>query len=262
MQGRIGNIVFDAPYAGSLEPYGEAAGAIATLYAELLRMRKRSRAEIYREADYPVDEGDEVDPIVVPTDAEGIGIAFESQGEGYEPPRWPDPPFPQQMHVDVLVANLGEAESLVVGLGATKLRDGETSQTYADPVGHPFCLEADPSATASGRIGRIVFDCFSPRVLGAFYADFMGMPVRVEDTPRRVVIARQDGQLPTLAFQHTVSSAPRWPDPAYPEQVHLDLRFNDWEAAWAKALRLGAVMLRDTESHHVLADPAGHPFCL
>jgi hypothetical protein len=35
----------------------------------------------------------------------------------------------------------------------------------------------------------------------------------------------------TLAFQHTVSPAPRWPDPPYPQQLHLDLRADDPDAA-------------------------------
>ncbi len=84
----------------------------------------------------------------------------------------------------------------------------------------------------------------------------------VEDASGCVVIARDDGRLPMLAFQHTVSSAPRWPDPSHPAQLHLDLGFNDPEATSAHALRLGAVVLRESGSHRVLADPAGHPFCL
>ena len=58
-------------------------------------------------------------------------------------PRWPDPAFPQQAHLDVEVerADLEDAERRVLALGATRLPgDGENWRVYADPVGHPFCL--------------------------------------------------------------------------------------------------------------------------
>lgn len=56
-------------------------------------------------------------------------------------PTWPDPTIPQQIHLDVMVENLAEAEPFVLGLGATSLAgDG----VFADPAGHPFCLIAKP----------------------------------------------------------------------------------------------------------------------
>jgi hypothetical protein len=184
---------------------------------------------------------------------------------GYEPPRWPDPAFPQQIHLDVLGADLAAAEQLATDAGATRLRDGGGHRVYADPVGHPFCLYEDAAAmdgrTEPGRIGRIVFDCFSPRSLAAFYAELMDMPVRMEDTVERVVLARAAGVYPMLAFQHAVGPMPQWPDPTRPEQVHLDLGFPD-ESARDLALSLGGICLRAGDSHHVIADPAGHPFCI
>jgi hypothetical protein len=65
-----------------------------------------------------------------------------------------------------------------------------------------------------------------------------------------------------LAFQHAQFEAPRWPDPAYPSQMHLDLYFDDAEAAIATAERLGAIRLPKGGSCPVYADPAAHPFCL
>lgn len=77
-------------------------------------------------------------------------------------------------------------------------------------------------------IGRVVLDCFSPRALASFYEGVLDMPTRVEDTPERVVSARADRSLPMLAFQHAPSFvAPRWPDPGYPAQIHMDLSFED-----------------------------------
>jgi hypothetical protein len=61
MRGRVGNIVFDGE---TLPVFGESAGAIAALYADLLGLRLRTRADVFRSLDYEPDEGDEVDPIV------------------------------------------------------------------------------------------------------------------------------------------------------------------------------------------------------
>ena len=55
---------------------------------------------------------------------------------------------------------------------------------------------------------------------------------------------------------------PRWPDPAHPQQFHLDLRVADIDAAAMRAEGLGATRLGGGESWHTLMDPAGHPFDL
>src|SRR5207248_9107212 len=55
---------------------------------------------------------------------------------------------------------------------------------------------------------------------------------------------------------------PQWPDPAHPQQAHLDLRVPDLDAGTARAVELGATLLRRNETWHTLADPAGHPFDL
>ena len=89
------------------------------------------------------------------------------------------------------------------------------------------------------------------------------MRTRWQDSERWVVIAREDGNLPMLAFQHARSPAPRWPDPSYPQQLHLDVGVNEGEAAQELALQLGAIRLPPMGgSCPVYADPASHPFCL
>ena len=66
-----------------------------------------------------------------------------------------------------------------------------------------------------------------------------------------------------LAFQETQLKAPRWPDPSYPQQLHLDLHVDDGKAAQELALWLGAIRPPDMGgSCPVYADPAAHPFCL
>ncbi len=49
----------------------------------------------------------------------------------------------------------------------------------------------------------------------------------------------------------------------YPEQIHLDLFFNDPIAARERAEQLGATLIPPPRgSCPVYADTAGHPFCL
>jgi hypothetical protein len=90
------------------------------------------------------------------------------------------------------------------------------------------------------------------------------MRTRTQDSPDRVVIAGDDGSAPMLAFQHSPGfQAPRWPDPAHPQQIHLDLDVEESTAARELAERLGAIRLPEMGgSCPVYADPAGHPFCL
>jgi catechol 2,3-dioxygenase-like lactoylglutathione lyase family enzyme len=174
------------------------------------------------------------------------------------PPRWPDPDRPQQIHLDIAVDDLAAAERLAASHGARVLRRADEHLVLADPFGHPFCLY--PGGSTPGRIVRVVIDCFSPRALAAFYEELLDLH-RTLDTVARVEIAGDEGV--ELAFQHSTCQAPRWPDPAFPAQLHLDLAFED-PSVREVAERLGA-MYRPTPGrpdHVVYADPAGHPFCL
>jgi hypothetical protein len=61
----------------------------------------------------------------------------------HRPPRWPDPAYPQQSHVDIGVTELAAAHDAVVAAGARVLDTGAGERgwrIYADPAGHPFCL--------------------------------------------------------------------------------------------------------------------------
>lgn len=198
-------------------------------------------------------------------------IGFDGDGwSDQRPPRWPDPEHPQQIHFDFAVPDLDATDLVVTAAGGTLLKDEGDVRIYSDPAGHPLCLYArTQEASARPAVARLVYDCFSPRALAKFYEAFIGVHDRLEDSPHRVVIGLDDDDLPDLAFQHAQSAAPRWPDPAYPAQLHVDYRFSDDEdlphfktpearAAIERAADAGAIHLR----HVVYADPAGHPFCL
>lgn len=97
-------------------------------------------------------------------------IGFEN-GDDVRP-RWPDPAYPQQLHLDIEVADMEAADALARRHGAELLRDnGARHRIYADPVGHPFCLCPAPG-DGLGKLARIVFDGASPPALAGFYAGF------------------------------------------------------------------------------------------
>ena len=73
---------------------------------------------------------------------DGAQVMFQQVADHHRP-RWPDPEYPQQLHLDVAIGDSDpdEAERAALELGATRLPgDGENWRVYADPHGHPFCL--------------------------------------------------------------------------------------------------------------------------
>lgn len=154
-------------------------------------------------------------------------VGFNDSGwSDARPPRWPDPDFPQQAHLDISVSDVATyAEQVVLG-GGTLLQSGADYDIYADPAGHPFCLYPDASITEPrASVTRLVYDCFSPRALADFYGAFLGTTSRLEDSPDRVVLDLADLDLPDLAFQHAPPPQYRHPNPDYPAQLHVDYRF-------------------------------------
>jgi predicted enzyme related to lactoylglutathione lyase len=71
----------------------------------------------------------------------GDALGFQ-RVDGYTAPQWPEQVVPQQMHIDVDVDDLDQAEAEVLELGATKHdhQPGTTFRVFLDPAGHPFCL--------------------------------------------------------------------------------------------------------------------------
>ncbi len=122
----------------------------------------------------------------------------------------------------------------------------------------------------------VVLDCEDPRTLAEFYRELLGLEYRPGDAPpapgepdRDWLVLRGAGV--ALAFQQVPHlPAATWPTGPVPQQLHLDLTVPDVDAlaeAHTRALALGARELVDRtgdpeEPLWVLADPAGHPFCI
>ncbi|WP_436535606.1 VOC family protein [Actinoplanes sp. HUAS TT8] len=113
-----------------------------------------------------------------------------------------------------------------------------------------------------GRYEHVVIDCPDPRALADFYMRLLGM--RVERDSDDWVVIRDDADHRRLAFQRVPHlRAPRWPDPEYPQQFHLDVMVDDIDRAETEALAIGATRLpHEGPDYRVYADPTGHPFCL
>jgi Glyoxalase-like domain len=110
----------------------------------------------------------------------------------------------------------------------------------------------------------VVFDAADLSAESAFWAGMLDGHVFEDETFHSVIDAAGKWRIGVQLVPHHV--APGWPDGA-PQQVHLDFHVDDPVQAHDQAVGLGARVLRlgdvtKEEGHHVLADPAGHPFCI
>jgi catechol-2,3-dioxygenase len=235
MIGKLGAIVLDA---------ADITG-LAAFYAEAVGL-----AHVRRDDDW-----------ITMTTPEGWHIAFQ-QAPDHTVPRWPDPAHPQQAHLDFLTADMAGAVERAERLGATRLPGGgETYTVLADPAGHPFCL-CHRDGVDDVHLSDVCLDCPDGAALAAFYAPLLGMKVTYEGAEGAMISADEQ---PGVMFQNVAAyQAPRWPDPAYPQQFHLDVDVADIAEAEARVLALGATRLPDIArgTFRVYADPVGHPFCL
>jgi catechol-2,3-dioxygenase len=126
---------------------------------------------------------------------------------------------------------------------------------------------------------QTVLDTTEVRVLAEFYRQLLGLVYRPgdelppdgrPDVADWLVLTDADGDR-VLAFQQVREQArTTWPGQQVPQQLHLDMTVPDraaLERQRERALRLGAELRfdrsdDDDEPLYVLADPAGHPFCI
>src|SRR5947207_379180 len=112
-----------------------------------------------------------------------------------------------------------------------------------------------------GTLRAVALDAPDARRLAAFYTALCGWTERDADDEWVTMTTRDGWRIATQRSPDHVP--PRWPDPAYPQQVHLDVTVDDVDAAEAAVLKLGATSLSaGGVNWRVYADPAGKPFCL
>lgn len=191
------------------------------------------------------------------TDGQEVGFQLAPD---HVPPAWPGQDLPQQMHLDLQVEDTEAAARRAVDLGATRLAEGETWVTLADPAGHPFDLCQKDGVGPAMDLFAVTIDAPDASALARFYADLLGLEVTY-DGPEGALAA---GGGKSVMFQQVATyMPPDWPDPGRPQQAHLDVVVTSLDDGEAQALALGARRLDGGgESFRVFADPAGHPFCL
>lgn len=125
---------------------------------------------------------------------------------------------------------------------------------------------------------HVALDTTDCRGLAEFYRALLGLRYRPGDEPPTdggvddadwLVLIGSDGRR-QLAVQQVDELRPTtWPSHDVPTQLHLDFRVPDREALERHRVRaesLGGQVLLDRtdadEALYVIADPAGHPFCL
>lgn len=119
-------------------------------------------------------------------------------------------------------------------------------------------------------------DC---RGLAEFYRELLGLRYRAgeeiptdgsEDDADWLVLLDNQGNRVLTVQQKTDTTAPTWPSEQVPMQMHMDFKVasvEELERHRQRAEDLGAALLYDRtqdegEPLYVMADPAGHPFCL
>src|SRR5918994_1115681 len=118
---------------------------------------------------------------------DGQEIAFQLAPD-HVPPQWPGQEHPQQFHLDLTIDDTAAAAERAVSLGATRLADGSSWITMADPAGHPFDLcQRDGVGPVMGLFA-VTIDAPDAPALARFYADLLGMEVTYEG-PEGALIA-------------------------------------------------------------------------
>lgn len=130
------------------------------------------------------------------------------------------------------------------------------------------------------RLMHTALDAQDGRGLAEFYREFLGLHYRPgdesptdgspDDDEWLVLLDDEDHRV--VAVQRVDEHLPRptWPSHAVPMQLHQDFQVSSRDELARqrdRALALGATDLLDCtdeegESRYVLADPAGHPFCI
>lgn len=118
-----------------------------------------------------------------------------------------------------------------------------------------------PASRPAISFDVVVLDTDDPPGLAEFYNALLGWQTERQDEDW-ITISGSAGA--RLAFQLAPGhQPPTWPDNRVPQQLHLDLRVADLEAAAAYAESLGARRVTEASDGFIaLVDPSGHPFCV
>ncbi|UQA93617.1 VOC family protein [Streptomyces halobius] len=137
----------------------------------------------------------------------------------------------------------------------------------------PYTNSASTNSPTAGRppVGKVSSYAFwghDGRVLADFYAAALGWKVTKEfpdehGVPVAFIVNDPDWTTTYVFYTAKNFTPPNWPADELP--FHLDLAFDDIEAAVRRLLELGATKPEHQpggEQWTVLLDPSGQPFCV
>ncbi|MFI5706609.1 VOC family protein [Kribbella sp. NPDC051620] len=115
-------------------------------------------------------------------------------------------------------------------------------------------------------LAGVVLDAAEPRVLADFYQRVLGWKVAHGDD-NWISLQGPDGSSKLSIQREPNHQRPSWPSKSDQQQMqlHLDFQVTDLEAAQQQAVEAGATLMDwqpQKEGVRILADPAGHIFCL
>jgi hypothetical protein len=116
---------------------------------------------------------------------------------------------------------------------------------------------------AIAQFPGFVIDCPDAKVLADFYGALLGWEAKGDAEWAEIRPADGSG---CISFQQVADfRAPAWPGQDVPQQMHLDVVVESFEASEQATVDLGATkhdVQPKPDSFRVYLDPAGHPFCL
>lgn len=174
------------------------------------------------------------------------------------------------IHVDLHVDDVAAAVRLATGLGASVEVDHGDLVLLRSPGGFGFCvvvhhgerLRPAPVVGADGRSTLVDQVCLDIAEGGFaeeadFWAELTGWTRRSGALAEFDYLERPEGMPLRLLLQRL-----RTTEPGQPTSAHLDLACDDYEAAAAEHVRLGASVVRAGRSWITLRDPAGRVYCV
>jgi catechol-2,3-dioxygenase len=140
-------------------------------------------------------------------------------------------------------------------------------------------MSEDASMPGYPVLVHTAIDARDCRALAEFYRELLGLHYRERDRPPTdgspdevdwIVLLDDAGRRVVTIQEKPDTLAPTWPSEEVPLQMHMDFAvptLDELERHRARAEELGARLLHDRTDRvdaplYVLADPAGHPFCL
>ena len=169
--------------------------------------------------------GDDDDWITLNT-GDGWRIGLQ-QATGHVPPDWPGQSRPQQAHLDFRVPDIDAAAERAQP-ARRHCAAPQRAVAHAGRPGRPSVRPVPQPGRTRARtiLMGVMLDCPDAKALSHFYAELLGKPVTYEADGAAMI--GEDGAQPVMFQQVERYTAPRWPDPAYPQQSTSTCRSRTW----------------------------------